>query len=175
MIKRIINTHSTELDLNREYILSDITHEGIKPTGLWYALGNEWIDWCEGNMNEEWIRPSIIEIELLMNKVLIVETIEDVENLIKKYSKELFPGSSLFNIDWEALASEYSGIEIRNYNHLKWGRRKDIFKSKTEYRIDDLWLSAWDVSSGCIWDLSIIKSHKCYSLQQFKNENKKIS
>lgn len=177
-MKRIVNTNSTELNLKREYILSDITWEGIKPTGLWYSLGNEWIDWCEGNMCG-WVKPKIIEIEIDLSKMLIIETIDDVENCIKKYSKELYSGSHLFNIDWEEMSCHYTGIEIRNYHSLKWGRMnffsRKKFTHKIDFKIDDLWLSAWDVSSGCIWDLSIIKSHKLYSLKQFKKENAEIS
>ena len=51
--------------------------------------------------------------------------------------------------DWEAVSKEYAGIIMPKYYELyRTVRESDNFSY--------LWLSSWDVSSGCVWDLSIV-------------------
>lgn len=143
-MKRIINTHSKEIDLTRTYAQG---HD-IKPKGLWYGIDNEWLDWCEGNM-EEWIKNEIIELDVDLSKMLILETPDQLKAFSDKYSYEIIPHSTIKYIDWAKIAQDYSGIEIRNYYDLKY---------YDQFMRWEVWFMAWDVSSGCIWDLSIIKS-----------------
>lgn len=146
---RTINTNSTELDLVRTY---NQKHLDFKPHGLWYSLDSEWIEWCECNM-EGWVRDNIIEIDVDLSNFLILETKEQVVEFSNKYGARIHPEVDMKNIQWAKLKDKYAGIEIRNYHSIKWNHN---FMLGT----DNIWFSGWDVSSGCIWDLSVIKSHK---------------
>ena len=149
-MKRVVNTPHKELLLNYSYQKN--TSYNLKPNGLWYAIGTEWIEWCESEM-PHWVHPYCIEIEIDQNKILLIQTLTDLKKFIIEYSSN--PIDSFYTIDWKKLSNECSGIEINNYYTLKWRLMNlDIGKG--------IWLSSWDVSSGCIWDLSIIKNWKCY-------------
>ena len=58
---RIVNTNAVEIDFNMLY--TDTKH--FKPSGLWYSIDNEWVEWCKDNM-DHWIKPFNIEIDIGM-------------------------------------------------------------------------------------------------------------
>lgn len=146
MIRRI-NTDSKLIQIDREYQQDKFWH---KPEGLWYALNNEWIEWCNGNQ-PEWIKSNNIDIEVDLSKILVIETIDQLKYFSDKFSNEI--AFKIKHIDWKKVSDQYSGIEIQNYHEMKWNKRFNFFTAT--------WFYGWDVSSGCIWDLSIIKSQKC--------------
>jgi len=110
-----------------------------KPAGLWYACGDEWIEWTKSEM-PEWLESSDYLYEVkLGDGVLRITNAEEFEWLEQKY---LRPGR--YNdevIDWKAIQDDgYSGIEICPYqSHGRYGSE---------------WYYGWDVASGCIWDSS---------------------
>ena len=109
--------------------------KSIKPNGLWYEIDHSWIKWCDLEM-PEWSSQYQIKyrIELNENKILFLtdETIQDFHN---HYGRN----SYMYFIDWLAVARDYAGIEITNYNlNLKYG----LLSSYYDY---------WDCASGCIW------------------------
>jgi hypothetical protein len=69
-------------------------------------------------------------------KILCIKTKEDMEKFTGKYVKQM--GNTY---DWTLLKSKFGGIEIHNPRDLG----------------DKLFLKAWDVSSGCIWNIDVIK------------------
>lgn len=160
-MNRLTNVFCEELDLTRKY--EQLKHDH-KPRGLWYSLGTDWVEWCEGNM-EDWVRPYYVEIEIDESKMLIIDSAEKIIELTPLYQVPIYPGASIYNWDWEKLKKDYAGIEIRNYYALKWGQdRRELWKV--------MWLMGWDVDSGCIWDLSIVKSQKSFKCEKY-NEIKK--
>lgn len=152
----VVRKHITKLsleaiDMNREYKSNGMY--AIKPSGLWYSLGDEWRKWCEGNM-PEWMsnKDNEFELEIDLNNMLILEKPEDVLAFNKKYNKKMFDHLSPTYVDWDMVMKDYAGMEIRNYYDLKY----DMFYNADSF-VDYTWLSAWDVPSGCVWDLSIVK------------------
>jgi hypothetical protein len=155
-MKRTVNTDNKEIELTRTYSQG----QELKPRGLWYAIDNEWIEWCEGN-TDGWIKNGIIELEIDISKMLIVETAEQLREFFDKFNYEVCKG--IRYIDWGKIAQNYSGLEIRNYHNLKCGNAIPM--------MDSTWFWAWDVSSGCVWDLSIIKSFSHCALEKTEKEN----
>jgi hypothetical protein len=49
-------------------------------------------------------------------------------------------------IDWEKVKLDYSGIEVINFEELNFACSF----------LAVIWLHRWDMSSGCIWDLSAV-------------------
>lgn len=117
-----------------------------KPLGLWYAVGDEWIDWCDGNMTE-WQHEHIFKLDIDMTDILHLNTDQKVLAFNTEYEVKdeiSLRYMSMSRIDWERVAQEYKGIEISPYAH--------------RLRLNIIWYYGWDVSSGCIWDVSCIKN-----------------
>lgn len=156
---RSTNVSTPKLNLTRKYSQSD----HWKPRGLWYSINESWIKWCKDNM-DHWIKPYNIEIEIDESKMCIIKTPEDLDKFVETY---VHPSNRTPNeywsrqVNWNDVVKDYSGIEIQNYSSIKYYRT---------YKMTQMWFDGWDVSSGCIWDLSIIK--KCQTVNQTKNEKK---
>jgi hypothetical protein len=129
--------------------------EKLKPSGIWYAIDNDWIDWCSSEI-PHWIGRYQQVLQIDHSRILVLKSIDDIKTFISKYKVEPHPLLKfMWYINWKAVASEYAGIEIHNYREIKWGEGYDF----NRYQDLGLWFSAWDVSSGCIWDLSAIRSY----------------
>ena len=133
----IHNTDSIEMDLGRTYQQSI----DMKPNGLWYSFNNEWENFCK-IQQLEWVGKNNFHLEIDYSKILLIENKTDLIEFILKYSKKLY---AMDMIDWNKVSNDYSGIELKNY---------------FTYRRMCMWLYSWDMDSGCIWDLSIIKNIK---------------
>jgi hypothetical protein len=130
----------------------------FKPIGLWYAIDGAWIEWCKNEM-PHWIKKHEITLEIDMSRVLIIKTVKDLNEFIKKYT--IFISENINGIYWRRVATDYDGIEIQNYRKLKWS--EDCIKL-----FCPIWFSGWDVSGGCIWNLLAIKSYKVTELEGLK-------
>ena len=119
-------------------------NRGPKPKGLWYAIGTEWIDWVRSEM-PDWEGEYIYKVNLNPNKILFLESHDDIDKFTRKYKLEKdYSDTDTFDINWEKVSSEYSGIEISPYQE---SARYEVF-----------WYNGWDVASGCIWKKEGIKS-----------------
>jgi len=149
-MKRIHITNAT-IDVSRTYEQSD---KDIKPTGLWYGINNEWLNWCKEH-EPEWIGKNMFKLDIDMSNVLILSTVKDTIEFYIKYKKDK-PWECM---KWRDLAKDYDGFEIQNYHAIKYSEFLRI-----DY-IGFLWLWGWDVDSGCIWNLKAIKSIEKYETQ----------
>ena len=146
-------TNADQLDLNKSYY-GNKQRNLSKPNGLWYSWNNEWLDWCTSEM-PDWKKPWLFYLYPILDDVLIISNTSELIQFQKDYAYKNYDVSA-FMIKWKLVAKDYKGIEIRNYHSLKWN---DYTQSRfMEY----IWLAGWDVSGGCIWDLSIIKKVRRY-------------
>jgi hypothetical protein len=108
-----------------------------KPVGLWYACGDEWIEWTKTDM-PEWLESSDYLYEVkLGDGVLRITNVEEFDWLQQKYLRAGRFGDQV--MDWKAIQDDgYSGIEICPYASYA--------------RMEADWYYGWDVASGCIWD-----------------------
>jgi hypothetical protein len=107
----------------------------VKPIGLWYSIGSEWINWVRSEM-PSWERDNIFKVSL-GSKILKLKTKSDVIKFTDTYGVELW--GEIVYINWNEVAKKYNGIEIMNPRHF--GNMGKLF-----------WLYPWDVSSGCVWN-----------------------
>jgi len=103
----------------------------MKPQGIWYGCGLEWVEWLLSN--DAPVGDWIYSVEIT-SAVLRLTTADEV----LAFSREYGVGGS--NVDWRRVAERWAGIEICPY---QWELR---------YRPETGWYSPWDVASGCIWD-----------------------
>lgn len=136
----IHNTDSIEINLGRSYQQSI----DMKPSGLWYSFNNEWEKFCK-NIEPNWIGTFNYKLEVDYSNILVIQNKEDLLIFIQLFSKKMY-GMDI--IDWYQVSQLYSGIEFKNY-----------FKYKREAK----WLYGYDMDSGCIWNLDIVK--KCYLIK----------
>lgn len=137
-------THITKQELNLRSRRQS-PNPNHKPKGLWYAIDNDWKEWCKSEW-DSWLDKCDFEYELDidMTNVLLLDSVDAIITFDATYRKDLVP-NILSMIDWKAVANDYSGIEISPY---QWMLRLD-------HRIS--WYYGWDVASGCIWDKNAIK------------------
>lgn len=161
-VARFEDPYELSYDQNKRYVLSPLPLDSVtfvqqkeegrqagKPRGLWYSCGREWIDWLKYTM-PQWAAniQYVYEIEL-SDQNLVLTNKKEILDFQKKYG-----GPSKFFgtiINWKMFQSEgYSGIEICPYD-------KEL---SFEIGLYSMWYSAWDVSSGCIWDPAGLTSIK---------------
>lgn len=139
-----------ELDRTRTYDLPENRSYLPKPYGLWVSVEGEqdWPSWCR---DEEWGLDRLVhayEVTLTSEaRILYLQTPGQVRRLAQRYPEVQRPPSILEPMpDWEAIASDFSGIVIAPY---QWSCRMSP---------DTFWYYGWDCASGCIWDLSVVES-----------------
>lgn len=137
------------LDRNREYIQTDRMGIYTKPMGLWITpLGeDDWPTWCraEGFGTNRLEHENVVELMADANVLWITNE----EEFLKFEEKYMGPPDPVYTwtkkagIDWVRVIQDYAGVFIVPY---LWSMRWDHD-----------WYNGWDVSSGCVWDLSAIK------------------
>lgn len=148
---RLHSTKSKEIILSNRHYPQTEDRGLFKPHGLWYSLGFEWFEWCDGE-NFGGIHENTFELDIDLSNVLVIKTNDDLIELFNNFKAQVY--SNYWAVDWRKVASEFSGCEIQNYHHLKWNNSLPMQSST--------WFCGWDVSSGCLWDLTKIKSYKKY-------------
>jgi hypothetical protein len=136
-----------------------------KPHGVWFSVEDfgeddqNWKSWCEG----ERFRLEALKYKYAISlskgaRILYMSTTEELEAFSLKYqgndlvklnrlSNNPYQKPYIYFIDWERVMLEYDGIIIAPYN---WQCR--LMNSMTS------WYYGWDCSSGCIWNMKVIKS-----------------
>lgn len=141
---------------------------GPKPKGLWWAVGDAWIDWCRGEgFRIETLR-NTFSLDIDDSKILVIgrdmsldEFDKDfafddpavramnthVENEMKKAMGPDYQHRPMrYMIDWPKVAARWSGIEIPVYS---W-----------DHRFDLMWYYGWDVASGCVWNQDAVRGSR---------------
>jgi len=119
----------------------------FKPKGLWYACGDEWIQWA---INENYgFGDWVYLVHIDMAKMLKLKNAAEVRDFSAEFEVPRNSSSKSeyyhFNIDWPKVAARYSGIEICPY------------VSSLRLEPEVAWYYGWDVASGCVWDPSALK------------------
>jgi hypothetical protein len=122
----------------------------FKPRGLWYACGNEWLEWLDTEM-PSW-KDQVTHVYQLFTAPLspwpangpvpLLRTAKDIDEFTEDYGKKDLWGirTGTMKIDWAEVARDFpGGIEICPY---QWARRRANNTS---------WYHGWDVASGCLW------------------------
>ena len=127
-----------------------------KPVGLWYAIGDEWLQCCaaEGWL-EDYDYKHFYEIDVSEANVLRLSTAQEVLDFHDTYRGDphFVPGFEIepgdWAVDWEAVRKRYDGIEI--------------FPYQQKLRFDLHWYYTWDVACGCVWRMGKVSSREVSS------------
>lgn len=134
---------------------------GPKPKGLWWAVGDAWIDWCRGEgFRLETLR-NTFSLDIDDSKLLVIGRDMSLdafdrqfahEDEFMKRTREHVAGQTgrswdpRYSIDWPKVAERWSGIEIPVYS---WSHRHEL-----------MWYCGWDVASGCLWNPDALRGVK---------------
>ena len=139
---------------NCSYLQSSKLKCTLKPEGIYYAMGSEWLDL--GFFDHEKYN---IELELDFKNICIIDDFYSFEKFVQKYTINLYKYINC--IDWKAVSEDYDGIEIRNYHSLKYTlSMSSAYWSAT-------WFYAWDVNGGCIFNLRAINNQIVRNCETF--------
>lgn len=133
---RIIMSNDKDL---RPRNVTQASQAWVKPEGLWYALGKEWINWVKANM-PQWKGDHLYKIEVNTSRILLLNSMKKVGEFEREYGVYDKRWDLYTEIHWKEVAKKYDGVEYLN----PWGKTGE-------------WNRPWDVSSGCIWKASAIK------------------
>ena len=124
--------------------------QGIKPIGLWYGFGTNWIDFVRNPDNKglisKYTNPEYfynIDVKTVTvdqdpdeNSVLVLRNHDDLKKLLKAYPGfELKRIGGMFLANWNGVAVTYAGLEVSDRLASYCG---------------------WDVASGCVWNKNAI-------------------
>ena len=136
-----------KFDPNRKY---EQGGNPCKPNGIWFSLSDDWEIWCRENEYhiENLATRSLVTI-IDFSNILIIKDIEDLFSFIDEFYRPV--KSKLYSkLDWNAVAKKHSGLILPDYynlNNARYANGPDL---------GTIWVSTWDVPSGCIWDLSVL-------------------
>ena len=128
---------------------------GFEPNCYWYSIGRGWYNYWFKKLKREKVSTQVVcDVKIPESnfttlrksekgKILIIETEREILEVTKRFGVTHY-GITL--IDFTKLAKIFSGIEFRNYS------------MKKAPHPEELWYHKIAVSSGCIWDLSVIES-----------------
>lgn len=131
-IRSIYNTNCQEID--------------IKPNGLWFGIRDHWIRWVKSEM-PEWKEPNLTSLEIDKNKLLIIDTVEKIQEFDQTYGIDF---STFRVINWKQVAKQYDGILFPVY-----------FRDQRRIYI---WYNVIDIPSGCIWNKRAVKTFQSISV-----------
>lgn len=143
------------LQVNRNIHYSQPSRNPNKPNGLWYAFGSDWIDLITnreaGMSNFVGENNEVYKVGINNANVKQINNINDLREF-----HELFYDPALQNINWENVAKQYDGFEIKIEPETQ----------SANYR----WLRGWDIKSGCIWNLFKINLEAVNTLRRGEDQ-----
>lgn len=147
----ISNVRDLVLNHNHSYVADRL----LKPTGLWYSIGIDWLKWCQSEgfwtqfkyLYELNLDSSVLtKGEPNAEKILSIETPAELTVFNRRYTKKTLIGSHC--IDWERVQKDYGGIEFATYSKSYLTRDQILM----------IWYYSLDCAGGCIWNTRLIDS-----------------
>lgn len=160
----------TEFQINMKHLTYDIYNGLIskKPPGIWFAVGDEWLQHMK--KTNFWMNKYnyLYEIELYKDNIIVIDSMKKLQEFSSKYgvkkdTKVEFQGvqytlSLTSDVDWYKVKKETktNGVIISpNFKKIyyKYSKHNHLFNV-----FDGLeWYMSWDIASGVLWDTKEIK------------------
>lgn len=157
---------------NNKFLLNKIKQikNTIKPIGLYYSYGVEWIKYLIDILNIKYIKitnkyiyyTKINLYKLIIsnsykiniykssnkNKILIIRSFNELFIFHNKYK---YKNNNIIN--WIKVSNKYGGFGFtKNYVNIQ----NKIYINKS-FNNPLLWATSFDVSGGCIWNIKLLK------------------
>jgi len=151
---------NTKLDINKlDQVYQSGYGQSLKPDGLWYGFGTNWIDFVRDPANkgliDRYTKPeyfynidvktiTVDDLPVKSNAqgeeyaaaVLVLRSHDDIQKLMSIYPNfRIVRAGGMFLANWIAISFHFGGLEISDAIATYFG---------------------WDVASGCVWDKNAI-------------------
>ncbi len=136
-----------------------------KPHGFWVSVEDfekdrNWHTWCGlDKFRLEGLKYRYHVILKKKAKILYLKNDKELEEFSLKYAGNYDFASYIYIIKWQDLMKEYDGIIIAPYK-----------SSCTLMNLTISWYYPWDCASGCIWNVSAVKSFTLEPIQEKPEE-----
>lgn len=135
----------------------------IKPIGLWFALGDEWLHFIIDNDFTDTKYKYLYEVTVDKTKMLIINDLKELYDFSKKYG--VTDKEEVQYINWQKVVNTTKQYGILIHPNIKsiLFRYKNNIDSNfdfLEYFKGMEWYLTWDVSSGVVWNPKGIKSFR---------------
>lgn len=160
-----------------------------KPKGLWYGIGDSWIQWCMSE-SSGWLGTHIYEVILDESKILKItniaefEAFEDAHHDQPPWKKEI---RAIKDAEFEQRMKDagieytsagpqldpfdhfFGGRGLRFHDYMNYGKVAEkyggieITPYLWEKRLNSMWYYGWDCASGCVWDRSAVTGIRLFA------------
>jgi hypothetical protein len=136
----------------------------IKPYGLWFACGNDWLKFMLDNDFKTNAYDYLYELKIDATNILVIKTFSALEKFNKEYSYTISTSFDTLDIltgkqrqvteehtyiNWVSVSKAYDGIMIcpsfMNKIWKVWNKQPSIINNY-------FWYYMWDVASGVVWN-----------------------
>ena len=158
--------HASKTKINK---INNIKQKSnYKPSGLWYAHKNNWLEWAKKfDLNRYRYLYKLKLKHTKMNTVdkeniLLIQNKTDFFNFTVKYGEKKETAiSNIILIKWNKVAKDFGGIELKNIKRIIEPNEelKKKFKLNPD-KLSILWNYLFDIDSGCVWNVNAIIDFK---------------
>ena len=160
-----------EDEIKKQFFVGATTLEEIKPVvnrqfikpfgGFWtstYTPEEEhpsaWADWCSSEMPDKFKKESMILTVKKDARIFVIDSLDDVRVLWKKYPLKDAIINSLCLLDWEKISQDYDGVQMTS---------KGQWDTRMPRDMKDMHLSlyGWDVEST-LWFRNVFEKIEKY-------------
>ena len=146
---------SSELISSVKRVPIDQQMTRMKPEGLWYGVGEEWVEYLRTNQilqgDHRYLYEVVVDPAHVLQVRTVAETIKFVREFGKRERDRWTSGEGTALVDWKRVAQRHLGVELSPH----WG---ELRSSSITFREGLDWYASWDVGSGCVWDPRGFKS-----------------
>ena len=125
-----------------------VQDRGMKPEGFWYGVGDGWLRFLQqgGAPIRKLYARHVHALRLDLTRVARLTTVAEVRAFHEKYrDQHAHDAYSKIVLDWRKVERDFAGIEIAPYQYAL----------RFDHKV--FWYYPWDVASGCLWDVDVIK------------------
>ena len=147
--------------IDKNYNYDQLDYSNRKPRGLWYAIKdclfkNDPEDKSFGEYMFE------LKVDTKCKCICIISNFDELKKFQRKYAFKFYFNEEFmqtqYEIDWDKVSKDYCGFEIKNYYKIKKQIEENYKYNKYKLHNQYDWVSWFDYSSGCIWDLKAVKN-----------------
>lgn len=133
----------------------------IKPPGLWFAVGDEWLQHLK--KTHFWMNKYkyLYEIEIDTNQLKVIDNMKALQEFSMSYGvHETSPKTTYtLNVDWYKFSNKTKSAGlIISPNFKRLHKKYSSFNNVMDVFSGSEWYLNWDIASGVIWDRKAIKS-----------------
>jgi hypothetical protein len=138
----------------------------FKPNGLWFAHGDEWLQYIKKTNFFMTRYNYLYEIEVFLERIIYITNLKELYEFSKQYCSGN-NNDTCMTIDWNKVLNTTKKMGIFITPNLKSILRK--YKEHDDYtNFQQMeWYLTWDIASGVVWNKNAIQKFKLIYKQEY--------